>query len=82
MKIISVYFLAFLRNSACMMPHLLCVTISLTTMYLQDPIHSNQGSESIDISSYLFGRDKKRRLQATTSLFKQSGFYVHKTMSF
>jgi len=50
MKTISVYFLAFLRNSACMVPHLLCVTIPLTAIYLQDPIHSNQGSKSIDIS--------------------------------
>lgn len=62
--------------------HLLCVTISLTTIYLQDPIHSNQGSESIDISCCLLGEDNKRRLQDMTNLFKQNRFYVHKTMSF
>lgn len=78
---ISVYFLAVLRNSTCMMPHLLCVTISLTTIYLQDPIHSNQGSESVDILCCLFGTDNKRRLQDKTSLFKQNRFYMHKTMS-
>lgn len=79
MKIISVYILAFLRDSACMLPHLLCVTILLTAIYLQDPIHSNQSSESIDISCQLFGRDKKKEI---TGLSKQNGFNVHKTMSF
>lgn len=73
MKIISVYILAFLRNFACMLPHLLCVTILLTTIYLQDPIHGNQSSESIDISCQLFGRDKKKEI---TGLFKMDFMFT------
>lgn len=47
-----------------MLPHLLRVTILLTTIYLQDPIHSNQSlSQLTSLVNYLKGI-RKRRLQA------------------
>lgn len=40
-------FFSFLKNLLYMMPHLLCYGI--TDDYLEDSIHSNEDSESVDI---------------------------------
>jgi len=47
-------FFSFLKNLLHMMPHLLCYGI--TDDYLEDSIHSNEDSESVDIPCLSVGK--------------------------
>lgn len=57
----SVFF--FFPKKFCVWCLIWYVTVSSITAYLQDPIHSNEGSELIDISCLFMWKKEEGRLQ-------------------